>query len=158
MSNLIEETLTRLESTPGMIEAIQAFGIPENFFVSQHLMTIDLETLEKAAAEDLDQLIKDFNKYKLAHPDEYSHPVAGQYFTRFEAVINDMSMLLSKAEEELIHTAISGFSADDIELLRRGTFQSVYLSVYSIRQQLDQLTNGNFEAVAKDAPKIILPA
>ena len=154
MTILIEETLKRLESTPGMVEAIQAFGIPQEFFVSQALMTIALETLEEQAKKDTDQLIEDFNKYKITHPDEYSHPVASQ----FEDVINDLSILIAKAEEELVHTPLSGLSAEDIELLRRGTMQSVYLSVYGIRQQLQQLTKGNFEAVANNAPKIILPA
>lgn len=158
MTILIEETLKRLESTPGMVEAIQAFGIPQEFFVSQALMTIALETLEEQAKKDTDQLIEDFNKYKIAHPDEYSHPVASQYFKQFEDVINDLSILIAKAEEELVHTPLSGLSAEDIELLRRGTMQSVYLSVYGIRQQLQQLTKGNFEAVVNNAPKIILPA
>ena len=73
-------------------------------------------------------------------------------------MINDLSILIAKAEEELVHTPLSGLSAEDIELLRRGTMQSVYLSAYGIRQQLQQLTKGNFEAVANNAPKIILPA
>ncbi len=105
MTILIEETLKRLESTPGMVEAIQAFGIPQEFFVSQALMTIGFRDTQEQK-KDTDQLIEDFNKYKIAHPDEYSHPVASQYFKQFEDVINDLFILIKAGRGASTYTFI----------------------------------------------------